>query len=141
MTVFGTNINVTLADTEQEEYVIPAGRLRAVRVDFSGTGSPYDIDITTAPFHPDRGGYGAQNYNTALPNGAITINDANDHVLGARAIDQSVAVVITNNAGQEERFTGSINTLGVDSNEPPELFMARGTGDSPTAVLDGALQT
>lgn len=137
MTQFTATIDVALGAGNDEAFVVETTTAQAVRVQSESTGQPYDVDITTAQFHPNPGGYGANNYTTCLPDGAQTITDTNQHDLGTAVVDESVAVVITNNSGSEVKFTGSISFLGQGADRTVANFLSAGTGDRPTAVLDG----
>jgi DNA-binding protein YbaB len=52
MVQFSRTVDVTLDDGETERFVVQTLGDDAVKIELSGTSSPYDIDIQTSSEHP-----------------------------------------------------------------------------------------
>lgn len=139
MTNRSSTIARTLSPGETDEWLVPTQTDDAVRVSIEGDGQPYDVDVTTASFHPAPGDYGANNYTSTLPGGPITVEDTSEHTLATAAIEASVAVVVTNNSGSPLTVSGAVATLGRGSAETIPGFVVGGTGSRALAYLDGEL--
>jgi hypothetical protein len=94
MVQYSRDIDIQLDDGEAERFVLQTFGDDAVRVDLSGDGSPYDVDIQTADEHPTPANFNPGEYMSCLPLGPETYTDTSEHTTATEVVNESVFVVV-----------------------------------------------
>jgi len=131
------SISATLSDSETERWLINTDSAHAVRAAISSDGEPYDVDIQTAPLYPGVGSFDTQDFSTVLPGGARTLRETSEVQLATDMVNEAVFVEITNNAGSDVTFSGSIDTYGFASDRSLMDFLMGPAANRPHVWVDG----
>jgi hypothetical protein len=137
MVQYSRDIDIQLDDGETERFVVQTFGDDAVRVDLSGDGSPYDVDIQTAGEHPTPANFNPGEYMSCLPLGSEMYTDTSEHTTATEVVDESVFVAVTNNSGSPTQFSGTIQTHSHDSRDSAASFTTSGTGSRASGYRDG----